>query len=664
MSTVTFTKKKMPSANFGKSADYPILFTTKRFYKNSPLDEDDGLLLNFGYIQNCLPYTAQDNYDHAEVMKEFDTVILENDLLKATFIPSLGGKMWALYDKKNGRDLIVENPVFRPCNLAIRNAWTAGGVEWNCGARGHHALTCDKIFAATYTGVDGNPVLRLYTFERIRAITYQMDFYLLDGVPFLFARVRLVNGSNKPTPIYWWSNIAVHQEDGARVLVPADETYVNHIQDPMFKVPIPMIDGVDQSYPTNHAEAIDHFYKIPEDSRKFEAYIKKDGTGLIHASTRRLKGRKLFVWGMSVGGQNWQKFLTNKEGEKQPYVEIQAGLTYTQNENPLLPAQTAWEWVEAYGPIKMDPADVHGVYRESRVNVGNWLDEHLPEEYLDSFLKHTKPDAVKPAAPVLLGHAWGALDNHIKLKLGTNVIAPYLEFGPMGEEQLLWYRLLVSGKLDEPDPTQAPVSYMVQDEWFDLLKQCVKDRDTDNWYAWYHLALCWFAREDYERAEDCFRKSLALRESTWAYHGLANVAQSDGDYKKASTLLKKALSLNSNDITLAKESIRIAYLAKDYALVKEMFHSIAAASREDGLLQCYYAMALAHTGELDLARDIFEKWGDRAVVDRREGADAITDAYIYVLREIAKRDGHPYAEDEDIEIPYHIDYRMHHVRMI
>ena len=106
------------------------------------------------------------------------------------------------------------------------------------------------------------------------------------------------------------------QKEGARVIVPASETYVNHGSDPVYKTAIPMINGVDTSYPTNHTEATDHFFKIPDSARKFEAYIDAEGAGLMHSSTRRLKGRKMFVWGTSQGGDNWQKFLTNKEGEK------------------------------------------------------------------------------------------------------------------------------------------------------------------------------------------------------------------------------------------------------------------------------------------------------------------------------------------------------------
>ena len=314
MSSLTFEKMHIPGSHLGPDSAYPILYKQKMFEKTSILDESEGLYINYGNILHMLPYTSQDDYDRSETEQVFDVAVLENRFLKATFVPALGGRMWSLYDKVNQRDLIINNPVFRPCNFAVRNAWFSGGVEWNCGVRGHSALTCSPIFAASYVLDDGTPVLRLYAFERIRANTFQMDFFLKDDVPFLFARMRLVNGSTEVKPVYWWSTIAVKQEEGARVIVPADEAYINQDEDPVYKLPIPMVDGVDLSYPTNHTIVVDHFYKIPEGQRKYEAYVRADGKGIIHASTRRLKGRKMFVWGTSVGGDNWQKFLTGGTG--------------------------------------------------------------------------------------------------------------------------------------------------------------------------------------------------------------------------------------------------------------------------------------------------------------------------------------------------------------
>ena len=61
----------------------------------------------------------------------FRVAVLENDHLRATFLLELGGRLWSLLHKPTGRELLSVNPVFQPANLAIRNAWFSGGVEWN-----------------------------------------------------------------------------------------------------------------------------------------------------------------------------------------------------------------------------------------------------------------------------------------------------------------------------------------------------------------------------------------------------------------------------------------------------------------------------------------------------------------------------------------------------
>lgn len=657
MSRLTFETMRIPGSELGPAGQYPILYKQKMFEKSSILDESEGLFINYGQVYHGLPYASLDEYDHSDEIREFDVAVLENEYLKAVFVPSLGGRLWSLYDKKGKQDLVVNNPVFRPCNLSVRNAWFSGGVEWNCGVRGHSSLTCDTVFAAGYHLDDDTPVLRLYAFERIRCITFQMDFFLKEDMPFLFARMRMVNASKKVTPVYWWSTIAVQQEEGARVIVPADEAYVNQGNDPVYKIATPMVDGVDLSYPTNHAISVDHFYKIPEASRKFEAYIRADGKGLMHASTRRLKGRKMFVWGDSAGGRNWQRFLTSKEGEKQPYLEIQAGLAPTQNESLPMPPQTAWEWLEAYGAVEMAPGKVHGEWKRCRENVQDWLDTALPESAMDELLASTHPAATSPAKAVLSGHGWGALDNILKISLGEKPVAAYLDFGETGAEQEVWLRFLKNGCLDEPDPGKKPASFMVQDEWFDMLKKSVRNADTHNWYAWYNLGLCYFARDLYEQSEEAFERSLSLRPSTWGYHGLANVRRMLGDDTNSAYLMAKALSLNPDHLPLVKEAMRFAYEAGAYPLILSVYDGLSERNKKDEKVRMYRAFGLAHTGDCESAKAILLENGGLVPVDLREGDDSLANEFIFIEREIGKKQGKDVSAAE-VMVPEKIDYRM------
>src|SRR5437773_333918 len=67
------------------------------------------------------------------------------------------------------------------------------------------------------------PVLRLYEWERIRRVPFQIDCWLPDGSQFLFVRVRITNPNEHTVPMYWWSNIGVPEREDVRVLGPADQ---------------------------------------------------------------------------------------------------------------------------------------------------------------------------------------------------------------------------------------------------------------------------------------------------------------------------------------------------------------------------------------------------------------------------------------------------------
>ena len=117
-----------------------------------------------GYHTKVLPYTLQDRYSRKRLPLRLKCVVLENEYLRAEFLPEYGGRLYSLFDKENGVDLVMRNPVIQPANLAIRNAWLSGGIEWNIGSVGHTVTTCDNVFCARLKDGDGNDFLRIYEF--------------------------------------------------------------------------------------------------------------------------------------------------------------------------------------------------------------------------------------------------------------------------------------------------------------------------------------------------------------------------------------------------------------------------------------------------------------------------------------------------------------------
>jgi hypothetical protein len=108
MSDLRFEPFTMKGHKVGKASWFPAVRELIKSEFAAELDEDDGLFIGFGMINDGLPYTLQDDYDGPEETLTFQSVVLENEYLKAVFLPELGGRLWSLYDKVEKRDVILD----------------------------------------------------------------------------------------------------------------------------------------------------------------------------------------------------------------------------------------------------------------------------------------------------------------------------------------------------------------------------------------------------------------------------------------------------------------------------------------------------------------------------------------------------------------------------
>ncbi len=114
----------------GADSQFPNLQVSHDGEPLTKLDEDDELFIGYEMFQDFLPYARQDSYDDPEEPLKFQSVVLENEFLKAVFLPELGGRLWSLYDKEHHRDLILANTRLLPCRsrLCKRGSQDAGRV--------------------------------------------------------------------------------------------------------------------------------------------------------------------------------------------------------------------------------------------------------------------------------------------------------------------------------------------------------------------------------------------------------------------------------------------------------------------------------------------------------------------------------------------------------
>ena len=77
------------------------------------------------------PYPRLDDLGRRRVERSYRAVYLENEYLKVTVLPEMGGKVWAIFDKTSGREVLYTNHVVKYGMIALRGAWVSGGIEWN-----------------------------------------------------------------------------------------------------------------------------------------------------------------------------------------------------------------------------------------------------------------------------------------------------------------------------------------------------------------------------------------------------------------------------------------------------------------------------------------------------------------------------------------------------
>jgi len=664
--TLKFTPYEMPAADLGQPNPLPDMKETLDFHVNLVFDksipEEEHDSFRQGHVKTALPYLIQDGYDRNKKPRAFNAAILENDYLKAVFLPELGGRLWSLKDKINDKELLHLNPVFQPANLAIRNAWISGGVEWNIGIRGHTPFTVSPLFTAEYAMPDGTPVLRMYEWERVRRAAYQIETFLPEDSKFLFVRIQIVNTQNEETPMYWWSNTAVNETPDVRVIAPADLAYGHDYNRAMAKIPVPVSEGIDKSYTTRVPRAMDWFFDIPKDRRKWECAVNGEGYGLIQASTDRLISRKLFMWGNSPGGRRWQEFLSVPGSA---YIEIQAGLIHTQMQYATMPPGAKWDWLEAYGAIETDPVKAHGEWRGAYSHVTEKLNDVLPVGVLNDYLNKIG-DASQTAAARLIynGSGWAALETARARNTGETFDAGGLEFpsASMDGEQSFWRQLLNGGGIIEPDVSEEPASYMIQPEWLALLKNFIDSGKCDNWYGWLQLGVLYFANEKYQEAEEAFNVSVKHRPNAWALRNLAALLNLRGETKNAANKLLEAAELLQHK-HIVVECGKALIKAGMYDEFKSFEQNLPDSLRGHGRIKVQKIEALIHLGELDAAEIIFGQ--DLTVNDVREGELLLSDLWVLLHKKMMAQEtgaGLDSISDDDAlaqyPLPEHIDFRM------
>lgn len=243
---------------------------------------DDIWLHSIQYTLPTLPYRVLNDYDRGGARLRsgsMQTVVLENRGFKVSIYPTAGGKVASIWDKSQNKELLFDNPVFQPADLARLNAWTSGGIEWNWPRLGHSVFTLQKVYVAEVQTERG-PLVRIYEFDREMNSTWQVDLFLPEDHAALFMHTRVTNTNPWPVDGYWWTNIGLKIDGASRVIYPADYAIMNGGAKGLYRADFPWTNdngvsgeavlggpvkgrpdvfGTDHSFPANYYNARETF---------------------------------------------------------------------------------------------------------------------------------------------------------------------------------------------------------------------------------------------------------------------------------------------------------------------------------------------------------------------------------------------------------------------
>lgn len=564
--------------------------------------------VRYGRPATELPYARFSDYDRTTEPRSLPAYELDNGLLTATVLPGLGGRVWSLRDRVRDRELLHRNPILRFANLGLTDAWFAGGIEWNLGSTGHGCLTTRPLHAGVLHLPDGD-VLRLWEWERSRDLVLQVDL-TLDG-PRLVASIRIINPDPVDKPLYYWTNVAVPETAGTRVLCPATHAWRTSYDGALDRVAVPRPDPAapDASRPGTVPDAADYFYEVADSAGRVVAAVEPDGVGLAQASTSGLTGRKLFLWGTGPGGARWQEWLSGPDSR---YCEIQAGVCPTQLEHDRLAAGATRSWTETFGTVELDPAVAADDYPAAAAAVREAVHRTESPDRLEE--RHARWLAEvadrRPDEVVATGSGWGCVE--LTLRGGSWEYAEALPFPEVDDASAVAMAVVRDegeARLDAtaPDLPVPPVS----DRWVELL-----GRRGRHWWLEQARAVNHHLRGELDEAERCYRRAIASRPSAVAERGLALVARARGRDQDAVDHYEAATRLDSSSRSLATEQLELLLelgRPRDALAVEA---ELPPGVRRHGRTRLLRARALVATGSTTEAAGIVD---DLEVADLAEG---------------------------------------------
>ncbi|MGH9161834.1 MAG: DUF5107 domain-containing protein, partial [Vicinamibacteraceae bacterium] len=260
------------------------------------------------------PYISYCETSHRPVLKKYDFIVLENDRIRVTVCPRLGGKVTSIVHKGSGKEVLYVPEVIRHTRILPRFYFVAGGIEVSFPIS--HSPTQNEPVLCQARVMNGRAHVTCGERELRFGMQWSVEYSVGVEDAFLTQRVVIHNPTSSVHPWTSWSNAALPSAPDTEFHFP-NGTVLSHASR------ITTIDWKAQG-PKREAdikEMTGYFWNT-RDANAFGAYTPSLGTGLYHvAREQSAPGMKLWSYGLGQDSA-WAMLSTAR---RQPYIEIQGG---------------------------------------------------------------------------------------------------------------------------------------------------------------------------------------------------------------------------------------------------------------------------------------------------------------------------------------------------
>ncbi|HEV9036075.1 MAG TPA: DUF5107 domain-containing protein [Puia sp.] len=307
-------------------------------------------LTPFGPVPTALdpngvyPYVSYCETSNRPALKKYHFIVLQNDDIKITVCPDLGGKIFSMIHKPSGKEVLYVPGIIRQTRILPRFYFVAGGIEVSFPIS-HTPVQNEKLLYR----IDRTPD-RIYVTCGERELRFGMqwsvEYSLGMNDPFLTERVVFRNPGSLAYPWMSWSNAAIPAAPDTRFDFPKGRV-LSHAST------VDTIDWEKQGPRTQSdiKEMTGYFWES-KDVNAFGAFTKTLGIGLYHIADAHITGG-IKLWSYGVGEDSAWSVLST--ASHQTYLELQGGPLSDQSvKAELQPKETKWHleyWIPSDHPL-------------------------------------------------------------------------------------------------------------------------------------------------------------------------------------------------------------------------------------------------------------------------------------------------------------------------